>query len=156
MRDPALLYFFFFNDTATTEIYTLSLHDALPIFAIAPVSRVEGALQNDLAAIRRVVIEHPRDGQLDRPVRGRQRDAVAAPQRELPGEGLRHDHPVAVDRLNLDRGGVPVQEEIPAVPQAYQEIPGDHPYRPVAGVHADVAIAIRRHDAGQRLQALVH
>src|SRR6266446_8930504 len=28
-----LLWFFFFNDTATTEIYTLSLHDALPIFA---------------------------------------------------------------------------------------------------------------------------
>src|SRR2546427_8172305 len=27
-----LLAFFFFNDTATTEIYTLSLHDALPIF----------------------------------------------------------------------------------------------------------------------------
>src|SRR2546426_12119667 len=26
-----LFYFFFFNDTATTEIYTLSLHDALPI-----------------------------------------------------------------------------------------------------------------------------
>src|SRR6266496_6765021 len=27
----ACLFFFFFNDTATTEIYTLSLHDALPI-----------------------------------------------------------------------------------------------------------------------------
>src|SRR5687768_18447349 len=27
--------FFFFNDTATTEIYTLSLHDALPILIIA-------------------------------------------------------------------------------------------------------------------------
>src|SRR3712207_7569401 len=26
------MYFFFFNDTATTEIYTLSLHDALPIW----------------------------------------------------------------------------------------------------------------------------
>src|SRR5690349_23689316 len=26
-----ILLFFFFNDTATTEIYTLSLHDALPI-----------------------------------------------------------------------------------------------------------------------------
>src|SRR2546430_13754665 len=26
------VYLFFFNDTATTEIYTLSLHDALPIF----------------------------------------------------------------------------------------------------------------------------
>src|SRR5260370_16413919 len=28
--------FFFFNDTATTEIYTLSLHDALPIYPIRP------------------------------------------------------------------------------------------------------------------------
>src|SRR5258708_22304262 len=27
-------YFFFFNDTATTEIYTLSLHDALPISTV--------------------------------------------------------------------------------------------------------------------------
>src|SRR5215469_18279003 len=27
----SLCFFFFFNDTATTEIYTLSLHDALPI-----------------------------------------------------------------------------------------------------------------------------
>src|SRR3712207_8945777 len=27
-----LSFFFFFNDTATTEIYTLSLHDALPIY----------------------------------------------------------------------------------------------------------------------------
>src|SRR5256885_15644907 len=26
-----IIFFFFFNDTATTEIYTLSLHDALPI-----------------------------------------------------------------------------------------------------------------------------
>src|SRR5689334_24836909 len=29
--DLLILFFFFFNDTATTEIYTLSLHDALPI-----------------------------------------------------------------------------------------------------------------------------
>src|SRR5258708_29963097 len=29
-------FFFFFNDTATTEIYTLSLHDALPISACQP------------------------------------------------------------------------------------------------------------------------
>src|SRR5260370_9148869 len=28
---PVILFRFFFNDTATTEIYTLSLHDALPI-----------------------------------------------------------------------------------------------------------------------------
>src|SRR2546427_11208247 len=29
---PSSYLFFFFNDTATTEIYTLSLHDALPIY----------------------------------------------------------------------------------------------------------------------------
>ena len=29
-----LVFFFFFNDTATTEIYTLSLHDALPIYCV--------------------------------------------------------------------------------------------------------------------------
>src|SRR6202521_3173991 len=32
------IYFFFFNDTATTEIYTLSLRDALPICNAAPPS----------------------------------------------------------------------------------------------------------------------
>src|SRR2546429_6305957 len=40
-------FFFFFNDTATTEIYTLSLHDALPIFVagiirdLAPKAKIE-------------------------------------------------------------------------------------------------------------------
>src|SRR2546430_13103212 len=33
------MFFFFFNDTATTEIYTLSLHDALPIWR----ARLRGA-----------------------------------------------------------------------------------------------------------------
>src|SRR5256885_17179393 len=32
IRTSAIAIFFFFNDTATTEIYTLSLHDALPIY----------------------------------------------------------------------------------------------------------------------------
>src|SRR2546426_8944946 len=31
---PVVCFFFFFNDTATTEIYTLSLHDALPISVV--------------------------------------------------------------------------------------------------------------------------
>src|SRR5580692_12281697 len=35
-------FFFFFNDTATTEIYTLSLHDALPISCRRPPSRPGG------------------------------------------------------------------------------------------------------------------
>src|SRR5256884_9606791 len=33
-------YFFFFNDTATTEIYTLSLHDALPIYIMVTLHEV--------------------------------------------------------------------------------------------------------------------
>src|SRR5256886_17276974 len=37
-----LLFFFFFNDTATTEIYTLSLHDALPICFAEDVDAVRG------------------------------------------------------------------------------------------------------------------
>src|SRR5256885_14753956 len=38
----ALVYpFFFFNDTATTEIYTLSLHDALPISRHSPRRRIQ-------------------------------------------------------------------------------------------------------------------
>src|SRR3712207_9437021 len=34
MPSSNMLCLFFFNDTATTEIYTLSLHDALPIFSV--------------------------------------------------------------------------------------------------------------------------
>src|SRR5256885_15001669 len=33
---------FFFNDTATTEIYTLSLHDALPIYCVGGAVRLAG------------------------------------------------------------------------------------------------------------------
>src|SRR2546422_2267734 len=36
------IFFFFFNDTATTEIYTLSLHDALPICSIARRTQFSG------------------------------------------------------------------------------------------------------------------
>src|SRR5438067_11932698 len=37
---PSVVYHFFFNDTATTEIYTLSLHDALPISAKSLARRI--------------------------------------------------------------------------------------------------------------------
>src|SRR5258708_8676715 len=35
---------FFFNDTATTEIYTLSLHDALPIYAARRLAALESGM----------------------------------------------------------------------------------------------------------------
>src|SRR3712207_6931464 len=43
MRSPRHPYLFFFNDTATTEIYTLSLHDALPIFLRAGLAHAGSA-----------------------------------------------------------------------------------------------------------------
>src|SRR2546430_14383854 len=49
-------FFFFFNDTATTEIYTLSLHDALPICVPAGVGSARNTLQGSVRwhrAIRR-------------------------------------------------------------------------------------------------------
>src|SRR3712207_7769797 len=67
-RPDTRVIVFFFNDTATTEIYTLSLHDALPIFALGlvvylcfgaidavralPGARVLGAVRGRLPAVR--------------------------------------------------------------------------------------------------------
>src|SRR5256885_14208877 len=44
IRNLLHAFFFFFNDTATTEIYTLSLHDALPISEAAIAHRVLGQI----------------------------------------------------------------------------------------------------------------
>src|SRR2546422_3074530 len=41
-RTPLISSFFFFNDTATTEIYTLSLHDALPILEVVEQHELAG------------------------------------------------------------------------------------------------------------------
>src|ERR1035438_10931506 len=49
-----LVFVFFFNDTATTEIYTLSLHDALPIFSLPAWNpAVLGGIGDDSASIDR-------------------------------------------------------------------------------------------------------
>src|SRR2546425_3820301 len=56
--------FFFFNDTATTEIYTLSLHDALPI-------PVHGDARADVAALERHARLH---AEPERGAGARQRD----------------------------------------------------------------------------------
>src|SRR5688572_33038519 len=46
-------YCFFFNDTATTDIYTLSLHDALPIFHNGQGASVSSTLSHRLGSTRR-------------------------------------------------------------------------------------------------------
>src|SRR2546422_6105974 len=54
-----LFFLFFFNDTATTEIYTLSLHDALPISNCSGEARIDGVAGT--AGRRRVMRRTIRD-----------------------------------------------------------------------------------------------
>src|SRR2546425_5232298 len=64
--------FFFFNDTATTEIYTLSLHDALPIF-------VRSQLRSQL----RRRLGHPAEQLVARPGRPARNRAARLADRQL-------------------------------------------------------------------------
>src|SRR2546425_12880140 len=53
---PHSFSFFFFNDTATTEIYTLSLHDALPIFQNFEDKASEGLTQDSFNLLTSVYV----------------------------------------------------------------------------------------------------
>src|SRR5258708_20147575 len=70
-RPIPLFLFFFFNDTATTEIYTLSLHDALPIST--PASRDDARTcairARDFARDASRIRNHSRDRARDSPAR---------------------------------------------------------------------------------------
>src|SRR2546430_10059834 len=48
--------FFFFNDTATTEIYTLSLHDALPISPLRPLDLYGDSAPSGLFTLLRIIV----------------------------------------------------------------------------------------------------
>src|SRR5256885_14900713 len=101
MRILSISFFFFFNDTATTEIYTLSLHDALPICGRGPVA-AEPA------------VPHPGQGQGARGDDGR-RAAGGAGRRPADGDGRPvHGH----GRL---RGGRAARsgEHTPALPSPW-------------------------------------
>src|SRR5256885_17258089 len=67
-RCHSVYFFFFFNDTATTEIYTLSLHDALPILALRSLARSHplGLVANILSRKDLWLEEFRRAGVLDR------------------------------------------------------------------------------------------
>src|SRR5256886_3235322 len=64
-------FFFFFNDTATTEIYTLSLHDALPIYDLAKVSnkneRANGVSLGQRAAAAIIAMRNNDGAQIPEP-----------------------------------------------------------------------------------------
>src|SRR2546422_7012455 len=57
MTQLCIFLFFFFNDTATTEIYTLSLHDALPISERSPIEQARAELVEE-PKVHRAAREH--------------------------------------------------------------------------------------------------
>src|SRR5256885_7252091 len=78
MSRTSFYFFFFFNDTATTEIYTLSLHDALPI------SDVNGEQQEGFGRIDRTT----RNGRRWSAARGYLRPALSRPGLVVQTEAL--------------------------------------------------------------------
>src|SRR5258705_10761140 len=92
-----MLFFFFFNDTATTEIYTLSLHDALPIC----VSRrgwttpVPASFHRRRLGVDFADVASPPDLRADLQRTAQRRAAV----RGAPGAAARGGHPVRRRRL---------------------------------------------------------
>src|SRR2546422_9232416 len=73
-------FFFFFNDTATTEIYTLSLHDALPIYnkhaTVPVVIQVLHAGAQQPVTVTINVREHPPAGQGPMGIQARDRKST--------------------------------------------------------------------------------
>src|SRR2546430_12241302 len=64
-----MFFFFFFNDTATTEIYTLSLHDALPICAENVIQHERWLFRNERdrrACVRRNIVQRTHRSWRDR------------------------------------------------------------------------------------------
>src|SRR3989449_11409339 len=112
------LSFFFFNDTATTEIYTLSLHDALPISLLpAPRRRSPVRLAQDVARGRRGGAALRQGGRGDHPVR----DELSAPLPGFRGERPRLLAPRRPAELEqLVRGAVAASEL--AVPDRVLEL----------------------------------
>src|SRR3989449_9855816 len=109
-RLPHSLFFFFFNDTATTEIYTLSLHDALPL--------------DDLM----YVLDHAGDGLMlvDDAVEAECPDG-RAPQRRQQHAAQRIAEGVAVaplERLEAELGGVRVVFPLGHLDQVRADQPG--------------------------------
>src|SRR3989449_2564729 len=94
-----LVFFFFFNDTATTEIYTLSLHDALPISGAAyRADRPAGAPRHAVRPPRHTARRDP--GDLPR---GHRAQRAARPDHRRRA----HQSPARLDGACLATGAAP-------------------------------------------------
>src|SRR3712207_7838186 len=139
------VFSFFFNDTATTEIYTLSLHDALPISREPNEVHAPPHLAPPAARVRDAHHQPERDRQVQR----RKRLGVAARGEWIDvGEHTRRD----------ERGGQPAEGAgvEPPLPGEIAGQEGQHEETKIAGVEAGVRVRLdpeeRRHldDYGRR------
>src|SRR5256885_9583802 len=110
------MFFFFFNDPATTEIYTLSLHAALPIFTgrarlAAEAGRVGGIAERQRIGVQDLLHVERREGDLRRP---RQVEAVLGDLvdvRLLGREEAGYVHRVLADEHRRPDEGEPLAGE---------------------------------------------
>src|SRR3712207_7225969 len=91
----SIMLFFFFNDTATTEIYTLSLHDALPI------CKHEGQRRGDPAGTGRAGV-----GRAARPRDPGAHDPGLRAAGDRRGERVRDDRDRKSTRLNSSHANI--------------------------------------------------
>src|SRR2546427_11534508 len=104
--------FFFFNDTATTEIYTLSLHDALPISS-------QTACQGDGAALQ--ALRRPRRPHLQGVGEARRlRGVEAGPDH---GAGGDHGRGEGIGAAGARRGGLPDGAQVVVHAEREEETP---------------------------------
>src|SRR3712207_4416153 len=127
------MLFFFFNDTATTEIYTLSLHDALPIY----IAHLQVVHPDDVPRFRALdvtanlqalwAVHEPQMDELTIPFLGPERAARQYPFADLHASGARlcagSDWPVSsADPLQAMH--VAVNRQPPGDPDAEPLLPG--------------------------------
>src|SRR3712207_8094424 len=104
----------FFNDTATTEIYTLSLHDALPIFRARPLlAQIE--VGHVAGAVRQQVLDRDPLPALVLEFRDEARDRVV--QAHLPARSEEHTSELQsrqylVCRLLLEKKKTLIQQQL--------------------------------------------
>src|SRR5256886_538146 len=121
--------FFFFNDTATTEIYTLSLHDALPIYDLAAwtgLAHLHEADPDQIEAVGGIALPEDDLTGLERD----QRDAVAQVVDEVLADVGEHRHaaqvrgqgPLAVAPLQLGLERAVLLQHVEHVPQHLEDL----------------------------------
>src|SRR5258708_40169417 len=86
-----MMFLFFFNDTATTEIYTLSLHDALPIFEKLAVIALISASKTMQLVLARAAPNH--DQPAEHVFDERQIEVIEALQARLQGRISKQKNP---------------------------------------------------------------